>query len=179
VLIANLVDMADEAGGAKALDTVQVRDHLHAATMVGPLAGARRALELGYAIEPDQGSSGKLGHWAIAGIPEEVQALHSKRSEEIHTYLADRGYRSWRARQVAARKTREVKRHTPVTELVPVWQAELATVGWSPEALVTAVTEAGHRLSLPGPLRSREREAIVALAAEHDLEPDLGIDLGP
>src|SRR5439155_20828049 len=69
VLVANLVEMADADGGHKALDTVQVRDHLHAATMVGRLAGARKALELGYAIEPDHGASGRLGHWAIAGIP--------------------------------------------------------------------------------------------------------------
>ena len=39
VLIANVVEMRDERGGWKALDTVAVRDHLHAATMVGRLAG--------------------------------------------------------------------------------------------------------------------------------------------
>jgi uncharacterized protein len=37
-----------------------------------PAAAAARAVELGYAIEPDCGPSGKLDHWAIAGIPTEV-----------------------------------------------------------------------------------------------------------
>jgi conjugative relaxase-like TrwC/TraI family protein len=61
VLVANVVEMADEKGGFKALDTTVVRDHLHAATMVGRMAAARKALELGYAIEPDDGVSGSSG----------------------------------------------------------------------------------------------------------------------
>ena len=161
VLVANLVEMRDEKGGFKALDTVQVRDHLHAATMVGRLAAARRALELGYAIEADHGESGRLGHWRIAGVPAEVQALHSKRSAEIHEYLQRRGHSGWRARQVAARKTREVKRHTPVSELLPRWQAELVAAGWSPQALVRAVTEAGDRRVVPGELTPSELAAVV------------------
>jgi conjugative relaxase-like TrwC/TraI family protein len=168
VLVANLVAMRDERGGLKALDTVQVRDHLHAATMVGRLAAARKALDLGYAIEPDHGASGRLGHWRIVGIPTEVEALHSKRSEEIHAHLARRGFTGWRARQVAARKTREVKRHTPVTELLPVWQAELVTAGWSPEQLVTAVTEAGDRRTVPERLDRDEIQAVVAAALDPD-----------
>lgn len=168
VLVANLVEMRDECGGFKALDTVQVRDHLHAATMVGRLAAARKALELGYAIELDHGASGRLGHWRIAGIPAEVEALHSKRSEEIHSYLGQRGFTGWRARQVAARKTREVKRHTPVTELLPVWQAELVDAGWSPQRLVSAVTEAGDRRVVPGNLTTAEVNAVVARVLDPD-----------
>src|SRR5205814_546134 len=150
------------------LDTVQVRDHLHAATMVGRLAAARKALELGYAIEPDHGVSGRLGHWRIAGIPVEVEALHSKRSEEIHAYLARRGFTGWRARQVAARKTREVKRHTPVTELLPVWRAELEATGWSREQLVRAVTAAGEGRVITGDLTPDELQAVIT----HVLDPD-------
>ncbi|MGH3372522.1 MAG: MobF family relaxase, partial [Nocardioidaceae bacterium] len=168
VLVANVVDMRDARGGFKALDTVQVRDHLHAATMVGRMASARKALELGFAIEPDHGASGRLGHWRIAGIPAEVEALHSKRSEEIHAYLAQRGFTGWRARQVAARKTREVKRHTPVTELLPVWRAELATLGWSPERLATAVTEAGDRQVIPGDLTVAELDEVVTTVLDRD-----------
>ena len=64
--------MKDEQGGWKAADTALWREHLHAATMVGRLAAARVAVELGYAIEPDPGPSGRLGHWKIAGVPDEV-----------------------------------------------------------------------------------------------------------
>ncbi len=50
--------------------------------MTGRLAAAAKAAEVGYAIEPDDGPSGKLDHWAIAGIPAEVTELFSKRSAE-------------------------------------------------------------------------------------------------
>jgi hypothetical protein len=64
--------MLDDRGGWKALDTAGIRDLVHAATMAGRLAAAEKAVQLGYAIEPDHGPSGKLDHWRIAGIPAEV-----------------------------------------------------------------------------------------------------------
>src|SRR5207253_3508869 len=91
-----------------------------------------------------------------------------KRSEEIHAYLSRRGFRSWRARQVAARKTREVKRHTPVTELLPVWQAELEAVGWSQVRVVRAVTDAGERRVIADDLTRHELQAVVATVLEPD-----------
>lgn len=168
VLVANLVEMLDGPGGFKALDTALVRDHLHAATMVGRLASARRAVELGYAIEPDHGASGRLGHWAISGIPVEVQALHSKRSDEIHEYLKGRGLTGWHARQLAARKTRQVKRHTPVTDLLPRWQAELTEIGWTPDSLLQVVTEAGVHQVTPAELATAELASIV----DETVDPD-------
>ena len=69
VLVANVVRMGDERGGWKGLDTGLFRDHLHAATAVGRMAAAAKAVELGYGIEADPGPSGRLGGWAIAGIP--------------------------------------------------------------------------------------------------------------
>jgi conjugative relaxase-like TrwC/TraI family protein len=45
VLLANVVEMLDEAGGWKAANTSLWREHLHAATMTGRLAAARRAVE--------------------------------------------------------------------------------------------------------------------------------------
>jgi hypothetical protein len=80
VLIANLVEMLDEAGGWKAADTALWREHLHAATAVGRMVAARWAVELGYTIEADAGVSGRLGHWRIAGLPVEAEELFSKRS---------------------------------------------------------------------------------------------------
>jgi conjugative relaxase-like TrwC/TraI family protein len=111
VLLANVVEMLDEAGGWKAADTTLWREHLHAATMVGRVASARAAIELGYGIEADPGPSGKLGHWRIAGIPDEVLVLHSKRAAEIEAECQRRGDTSYRARGVAARTTRRAKQH--------------------------------------------------------------------
>ena len=113
VLLANVLEMKDEQGGWKAADTALWREHLHAATMVGRLAAARVAVELGYAIEPDPGPSGRLGHWKIAGVPDEVMEVHSKRAAEIEAECRRRGDTSYRARGVAARTTRKAKRHEP------------------------------------------------------------------
>ena len=83
VLLANVVEMKDEQGGWKAADTALWREHLHAATMAGRVAAARVAVELGYGIEADPGPSGRLGHWRISGVPEQVMELHSKRAAQI------------------------------------------------------------------------------------------------
>ena len=156
VLLANVVEMLDDWGGWKAADTTVWREQLHAATAVGRMAGARAAVELGYAIAPDPGPSGRLGHWRIAGIPDEVLDVHSKRAAEIDAAVAERGYSSYRARNIAARDTREVKRHTPIGELMPRWHQELAEVGWSVPDLVAAVDLASHQAELPGVLSERD-----------------------
>jgi hypothetical protein len=55
--------------GWKGVDTAALRDILHAATAFGRVASAAKAIELGFAIEADDGPSGRLGHWRIAGMP--------------------------------------------------------------------------------------------------------------
>ena len=187
MLVANLVHMGDERGGWKAADTALWREHLHAATMVGRLAAAQVAVELGYGITADPGPSGRLGHWAIAGVPEVVTEAHSKRAAEIAAEIDRRGTDSYRARNVAARTTRDAKRHTQVGQLLPRWVAEAEAVGWSVEAMTTAVEReaAAYRppvelsavevralatgaLAPDGPLATRKvfsrRDVIVALA---------------
>ena len=91
VLLANLVRMNDDKGGWKAAVTALWTEHLHAATMVGRMASARVAVELGYGIVADDGPSGKLGHWAIAGVPEAVMDIHSKRAAEIEAEMQRTG----------------------------------------------------------------------------------------
>ena len=143
VLIANVIEMLDEKGGTKAPDTTLWREHLHAATMVGRVASAATAVELGYGIEADPGPSGKLGHWKICGIPDKALAVHSKRAAEINQAVAEKGFDSYQARQVAARETRKTKRHTPVDELLPRWRNELTDAGFPPEQLVADIEQAG------------------------------------
>jgi conjugative relaxase-like TrwC/TraI family protein len=171
VLIANVVEMLDGQGGWKAADSILWRDHLHAATMAGRMASARVAVELGYGIEADPGPSGRLGHWRIAGIPDEVLEQHSKRAAEITEAVDARGIDSYRARNIAARDTRDVKRHTPLGELMPRWRAELAEAGWTVADLVTAVEVAGRDAELPGQLGDREVLDLLrgVLGAESDL----------
>jgi conjugative relaxase-like TrwC/TraI family protein len=61
VLIANLIEMLDAAGGWRGLHSSYLRDHVHAATMYGRMAAARVAVERGYRIEADPGDSGRCG----------------------------------------------------------------------------------------------------------------------
>jgi conjugative relaxase-like TrwC/TraI family protein len=161
VLLANIVETRDGVGGWKAADTNVWRDELHAATVVGRMAAARVAVELGYGIERDDGVSGRLGHWRIEGIPDEVLAVHSKRSAEITAAVAERGVDSYRARSVAARATRDVKRHTPVDDLLPVWQQELADVGWTIERLQESVMPAWLRRGLSSEIDPRSMYRLI------------------
>jgi len=143
VLIANVIEMLDAKAGTKAPDTTLWREHLHAATMVGRVASAAKAVQLGYGIEADPGPSGKLGHWKISGIPDAALTVHSKRSAEISHAIADKGFSTYQARQVAARETRKAKRHTSVEDLLPRWRDELTRAGFPPEQLVADIEQAG------------------------------------
>jgi hypothetical protein len=81
--------MDDERGGWKALDTGLLRDHLHAATAVGRMAAAAKAVELGYGIEPDPGRSGRLGGWANLRAANVAASARGRRDR-----LSGRGGRS-------------------------------------------------------------------------------------
>ena len=132
VLVANVAEMLDDAGGWKGLDTAALRDLTHAATMAGRLASAAVAVavERGYAIEADRGPSGKLDHWAIAGIPKVVTEAFSKRSSEIDEAMESSGFTSYRARGIAARATRAAKVDESSDSLLVRWLNELDALGW-------------------------------------------------
>ena len=158
VLVANLVRMGDGRGGWKALDTGLLRDHLHAATAVGRMAAAAKAVELGYGIEPDPGRSGRLGGWAISGIPKEAWEVHAKRSAQIEAAVGP--HASYRSRSVAARATRDRKTHERVEDLVPSWREELARAGYPALELAAEVERAGLAYEPPS------REILDGLAGE-------------
>ena len=168
VLLANLVEMGDERGGWKAADTTLWREHLHAATMIGRVASARAAVKLGYGIEADPGPSGRLGHWRIAGIPDEALELHSKRAAEIEAECQRRSETSYRARGVAARTTRSAKEHQAEGELVARWRAELEAAGWPVERL-TASVEAARGDARPMRLKDARRLLSELLRDDGDL----------
>jgi conjugative relaxase-like TrwC/TraI family protein len=156
VLIANVVAMLDDKGGWKALDTAAVRDVLHSATAVGRVVAARTAVGLGYAIEPDPGKSGRLGHWRIAGMHREACELFSKRADEIDTYLEERGFDSPKAAGIAARKTRAPKRGEGHDELLPRWRDELAEIGLTVTQLAASIDRAKTNYRTPPPLDDRQ-----------------------
>ena len=149
VLLANVVKMGDERGGWKALDTALLRDHLHAATAIGRMAAAAKAVESGYGIEADSGPSGRLGGWAISGIPREAWEVHATRSAQIAAAVGPGA--SPQARAVAARATRDRKVHEAVEDLVPRWRAELARAGYPAPELSQSVERAALVYEPPSP----------------------------
>ena len=94
------------------------------------MAGAAVAVELGYAIEPDDGPTGKLGHWRITGIPRDACDVLSKRSEEIDLHMESSGFQSYRARGIGARATRDAKSDESPEALQLRWIDELDGAGW-------------------------------------------------
>src|SRR3546814_4839024 len=104
-----------------------------------------------------------LRHWRITGIPQAVCDLYSKRADEIDAYLAEAGHTSYRARSVAARDTRSVKRHTGADDLLPDWQGELEELGWSVERPATALDPARTTTpQLPTALTAPDIDALAA-----------------
>jgi conjugative relaxase-like TrwC/TraI family protein len=164
VLIPNVCEMRDPEGGYKALFSTRVRDLAEPAAMVGRLHSAARAIELGYAIEPDPGRSGRARDWRIAGIPAEACGIFSKRSDAIDEYLAKKGYTGPRARRIAAHETRPVKRGTGVDELMPRWIGELQAHGWTLDRLLGSLDAA--RQQCRGFARPLSDQEIHDLAAE-------------
>ena len=148
VLVANVVRMGDERGGWKGLDTGLLRDHLHAATAVGRMAAAAKAVELGYGVEADPGPSGRLGGWAVAGIPREASEVHANRSAQIDEAVGPGA--SYQSRSVAARATRDRKAHEQIQDLVGRWREELARAGYPPVELEVSVERAGLAYRAPG-----------------------------
>ncbi len=162
VLIANVCEMRDSKGGYKALRSDRLRDLVEPAAMVGRLHSAAKAIELGYAIEIDQGRSGRARTWRIAGIPAEVCEIFSKRSDQIGEYLEEMGYTSYRARNVAARRNRPVKRGTGTDHLMPRWIAELEGHGWTIDRLAASLDQARRQCrGLARPLSDAEIDHLA------------------
>jgi len=162
VLVANVCEMLDAKGGYKALYSALVRDLAEAAAMAGRIRSAARAIELGYAIDLDPGESGRARDWRIAGVQAEVCEIFSKRSDQIADYLAEQGYTGYRARNIAARHRRPVKRCTGVEELMPRWVGELEAHGWSVERLAATLDLARQRcVGLARPLTDRQIDRLA------------------
>jgi len=169
VLVANVAEMLDDTGGWKGLDTAAVRDLTHAATMAGRLAAAAVAVERGYAIEADHGPSGKLDHWAIAGIPKAVTEAFSKRSIEIDEAMESKGFTSYRSRGIAARTTRAAKTDETGDSLLLRWLNELDDMGWPSRKV-------GARLGL---VNQRYHRPLRRLSTTERAEMVRGLLVGP
>ena len=111
------------------------------------MAAAAKAVELGYGIEADPGPSGRLGGWAIAGIPKEAWEVHATRSAQIDAAVGPDA--SYRARSWRPAATRDRKSHEPVEDLMRRWRAELARGRLPAAELAAAVDRAGAPYAPP------------------------------
>jgi conjugative relaxase-like TrwC/TraI family protein len=171
VLVANLTWMLDARAGWKGMYSALLRDLAEAACMAGRMRSAAKAIELGYAIELDPGDSGRARDWRIVGNPAEVCDVYSKRRDEIDDYIEEHGLDGYRARRVAARKTRATKRFTGVDELMPRWIAELEAHGWTIEGLAASLDAARQQCTGPHPpLTDIEVEDLTAELMDPDGE---------
>ncbi len=162
VLVANVAALADHVGGYKAADTRVWRDYLHAATVVGRMAAARTAVELGYAIERDDGPSGRLGHWAIGGVPRAALELFSKRAAQIDDYMATTTHTSYRSRGIAAQAGRGGRRDELLHSRMSGWRDELEAAGMSVGDLAAGADRAGRTWERPANrLGQDETERLV------------------
>ena len=160
ILVANIVRMGDERGDWKGLDTGLLRDHLHAATAIGRMAAAAKAVELGYGIEADPGPSGRLGGWSIAGIPKEAWEVHATRAAEIEAAVGPDA--SYRSRGIAARATRDRKGHERIEDLVLGPQV----AGRAGPGRVPAGRTCGRRGTVRPGLRAAQHEIVDQLEAQ-------------
>ncbi|MGH9122243.1 MAG: AAA family ATPase, partial [Acidimicrobiales bacterium] len=97
--------------------------------------------------EADGGPSGRLGGWAISGIPRQAWEIHATRSAQIDAAVGVEA--TYRERAVAARATRDRKTHDQSENLVARWRSELTQAGFPPLELAHAVRLAGVEYQRP------------------------------
>jgi hypothetical protein len=95
--------------------------------------------------------------WRIAGIPAEVADQFSKRGEAIEEELEQAGFRSYRARCIAARNSRTAKTNETQESLIVRWHDELDEIGWPTRKL-------NQRLNL---VNQRHHQPLRTLTDQH------------
>ena len=117
--------------------------------------------DAGYSADIDGNGNAKL-----AGIPEPVCVLHSKRSQAIEQRTEElresgfAGATEGKLRQIANFDTREGKTHLTGDEIRASWDAQLQNSGYSKEAIIQAVHDAGKE-------QGEQRQKKVPMTA-HD-----------
>ncbi len=169
LLVANLVEMLDHTGGFKALSCAALRDNVEAATMVGRLASAARAIELGYDIEPTPGSKGQRPDWRIVGIPYRACTLFSKRSNHAATRFADADDASGRPNDGGADDTRARHPWFGAAAPRPHWHDELGASGLPLDEIAARLDHPSrHRWPAPRRLTRDDFEWIAADLLRND-----------
>lgn len=171
-VLMNLAVRADGTTGGIDNSTIMKYRGAIAALYRSELANELRR-ELGIEVEK------KDRNFEIAGVPEQVVELFSKRRSQIEKIAKEMGFNTEanrNAAQLAAYQSRDTKdRETPLSELETKWVRELLSSGWNPATLFQSVRIQSDHVRLQ---REAEGEkavrmrglAITAIEAmsEHD-----------
>ncbi len=96
-----------------------------------------RVEALGYQTEPSRHAID--GNFEIVGVDRTIIEAYSSRSDEINEEVAAKGYDSARAREIAAKETRDPKDpNIPRDHVVANWHSLAAEIGFDPKSLIAA-----------------------------------------
>jgi conjugative relaxase-like TrwC/TraI family protein len=175
-LVVNKLRCAD--GGWRTIDGHEIYHHKKAAGALYQAAlRAELTQRLGVVFEPVNAH----GQAEIAGVPAELSALWSKRTQQIRAdadptldrFAAELGRPLTAAERASVvktsvLKTRPTKRHDDEGVLQTRWRAEAAELGWTPARLVRDVMTTA--------MRSRQRSTDQVLAGRFAAEARLPND---
>ena len=102
--------------------------------------------------------------FALHGVPKAIQTRFSKRSEQIHDWMAEKGYTGAIMAQVATLETRQTKTEIDRPALFTRWQAEGLVAGWGPEQAATGLESRAAEAEferLPAPTLDKIQEGLV------------------
>lgn len=104
----------------------------------------------------------------IAGIPQRIIRLFSKRRDEIETELDRLGASGPKAAEAATLATRKAKAAIDAEGIVQRWQAEAVDAGWGPAELDTLLSQ---QASCPAPAHPSTDE-LVTLVGDRLIQSD-------
>lgn len=171
-VLVNLAVRADGTTGGIDNSTIMKYRGAVAALYRSELASELRR-ELGIEVEK------KDRNFEIAGVPEQVVELFSKRRAQIEKIAREMGFNTEANRsaaQLAAYQSRDTKdRETPLSELETKWVRELLNSGWNPATLFQSIRVQSDHVRLQREAEGEKavrirRLAIAAVEAmsEHD-----------
>lgn len=150
-------------GSIMQIDNKVLKDHQGALAALIRCEEVRLLRErLGITLLPDN------RNYRVAGIPDELCAMFSKRRAEIVRILDAVGKHSADNRTLAekiAYDTRQAKSHATADALRDIWRSEMVEAGWTPEALLHSVDAVVNPLDIQTDLERFEAARIAALAA--------------
>lgn len=96
-----------------------------------------RVEALGYQTEPSRHAID--GNFEIVGVTRQIIEAYSSRSDEINEHVAAKGYDSARAREIAAKETRDPKDpNIPREQVVAKWHQIARDANFDPQPLIAA-----------------------------------------